>query len=162
MIAVDDAPVTWKSSELARVRRFAVPDAIEDVETGELVLAILRSQTPLALITAEDDPIAARIVCINAAYARLSGMSPEDVLGHSALLLAGARPDPAYLDLLRAGAAVAGSAAVRTKVRRGGGTYAVTVRVVGARRDGGDVTHRLVIEHEGEPPPSSGVKLRRG
>ena len=146
----EDEALTWRGEDLARVRDCVVPDVLENTELAHLALAMCRSRTPLALVTAADEPIGARILCVNEAFARRTGFTAREVLGHSALLLAGARPDPRYLEVLRARRTERHGLpqARTTKFRRDGTRYEACVRVIGARDGAGRLTHRLVLEED--------------
>lgn len=142
----EEAVPTWRGDDVERVRRCAVPDVFDDRQLAELALAMCRSRSPLALVTGEEDPIAARIVCVNEAFARRAGVDPEDIVNHSALLLAGLRPDPAYVQLLGPFHGDGVAHAKVTKLRRDGTSYAAVVRVIRARDTSGRVSHRLIVE----------------
>ena len=56
----------------------------------------------LAIFIAEDEPIGSPILYVNEAFVRMSGYTAEQLVGHSALLLAGAKPDRTQLNAARA------------------------------------------------------------
>lgn len=47
----------------------------------------------IAIFIVDDEPIGSEIVYVNHAFAKMSGYAAEQLVGHSALLLAGARPN---------------------------------------------------------------------
>jgi len=51
----------------------------------------------IAVFIPDEEPFAGRILYVNDAFVRMSGYSAEQLVGHSAMLLAGARPDFAYV-----------------------------------------------------------------
>ncbi len=84
----------------------------------------------IAIFIPHEEPVASEIVYVNDAFVGMSGFRAEQLVGHSAMLLAGSRPDP---ELARA--AVAASRAGRPFARRerkfrpDGSFYDVDVRL---------------------------------
>lgn len=110
--------------------------------------ALRRLPVAVAIVTEEDLPAACRIVFVNEAWIALSGYTEEQLVGHSALLLAGARPtvDHARRLLVPGERGEVRSGTVRHQ-RPDGSTfdaaYEVTpVRVAGSPR------HRMIVQRE--------------
>jgi PAS domain S-box-containing protein len=102
----------------------------------------------LAVFTAADSPIAARIVYVNSAFERLSGYTRDEVLGHSSMLLAGARPDLRHVTDVT-GAAKDGTFFASTRKFRPDGTrYDVDMWLSPLRDESGAVTHYLLRERD--------------
>lgn len=53
----------------------------------------MRHAEGIAIFIADEEPVGSRILYVNAAFERMSGYTAEQLVGHSAMLLAGARPD---------------------------------------------------------------------
>jgi PAS domain S-box-containing protein len=120
-----------------------------DSGLGDLLLAVLE-QWPdaVTVFTADESLLASRIVYANRAQIELSGYSYETLVGHSALLLAGARPD---LDGVEPGALETHRRpffASARKHRPDGSTYEVEMYVTSLRDAAGEVTHHVLTQRE--------------
>lgn len=102
----------------------------------------------LAIFTAEDSPIAACIQYVNPAFTRLSGYTPEQLLGHSSLLLAGKRPNLQHLREVARAPRQETYSAVTRKYRPDGVGYDVQMWISPLRDRFGKVTHYLLRERE--------------
>ena len=98
----------------------------------------------IAIFVVDDEPIASRILYVNEAFARMSGYTSEQLVGHSALLLAGARPRRE--DLEAAIAARFPYARAETKTRPDGSTYRVDVAMEALPRTGGRPQHVVLTQ----------------
>jgi PAS domain S-box-containing protein len=106
------------------------------------------SPDAVAIFTADDFPIGACIVYVNAAFERLSGNTRDQLLGHSSLLLAGARPDFEHVkDVTRATKGDELFASTR-KFRPDGAAYDVDVWLSPMRDESGAITRYLLRERE--------------
>jgi PAS domain S-box-containing protein len=100
------------------------------VSRASLAAAALdRACDAIAIFTAHESPVGAQIVYVNAAYERLSGYSAAQLLGHSSVLLAGARPDLDHVRELEASSREAPYETVTRKYRPDGTAYVVELRV---------------------------------
>ncbi len=97
----------------------------------------------VAIYTAAERVVASTIVYANDALAKLSGFDLAHFVGHSALLLAGARPDPSAIAAVLPRAGERALLATVRKYRPGGSVYQVEVLVAPLRSDAGVVTHYL-------------------
>jgi PAS domain S-box-containing protein len=106
------------------------------------------SPDAVAVFTIEDFPIGARIVYVNAAFERLSGNTRDQLLGHSAVLLAGARPDFDHVQaVIRATKGDTLFASTR-KYRPDGVAYDVDMWLSPLRDESGVITHYLLRERD--------------
>jgi hypothetical protein len=112
----------------------------------EAVARVIDSVDPAALVTAENEAIAMRIVCVNHAFVRNLRCSAADVIGHSALLLCGARIDWDYLKLLATGVR-SGLVATCNRTRFDDTVYRAVVSVTSVRDATLRATHVMVTEH---------------
>lgn len=98
----------------------------------------------IAIFVVDEEPIASRILYVNDAFVRMSGYAAEQLVGHSALLLLGARPSRDGLDT-----AVASAfpwTRHETKVRPDGSTYRVEVTLEALPRAPGRPQHVVVTQ----------------
>lgn len=51
-----------------------------------------RGPEGIAIFIADEEPVGSRILYVNAAFLEMSGYTADQLVGHSAILLAGARP----------------------------------------------------------------------
>ena len=98
----------------------------------------------IAIFVVDDEPIGSRILYVNDAFARMSGYTSEQLVGHSALLLAGARP--CREDLETALAAQFPWARAETKARPDGSTYRVEVSMEALPRTPGRPQHVVLTQ----------------
>jgi PAS domain S-box-containing protein len=101
----------------------------------------------IAIFVAHEEPVASRIVYVNQAFEHLTGYTAEQLIGHSALLLAGARPSR---DQLRA---IASSndrpyRATERKARPDGSSYDVEVCLETLGHEPGGPRHRVLMQRE--------------
>ncbi|HXX68757.1 MAG TPA: ATP-binding protein [Polyangiaceae bacterium] len=111
----------------------------------------------LAVLTAADSPIEARIVYVNAAFVKLSGYAPEQLIGHSSLLLAGARPDFDHVSEVQRAAKGSTFFATTRKFRPDGSAYDVDMWLSPLRDGSGAISHYLLRERdltEQDPEPA--------
>jgi PAS domain S-box-containing protein len=102
----------------------------------------------LAIATAADFPIGAQIVYVNAACTQLSGYTRDQLLGHSCVLLAGARPDIQHVrEVVGASRAETLFASTR-KFRPDGTAYDVDMWLSPLREESGVVTHYLLRQRD--------------
>lgn len=97
----------------------------------------------IAIFILDDEPIGSEIVYVNHAFAEMSGYAREQLVGHSALLLAGARPN-------REKVAAAMSARKphrmrERKIRPDGSSYDVEVRFEVLRGGDPEAPARVVV-----------------
>ena len=102
----------------------------------------------IAIFTADDWPIGSRIVYVNPAFVRLSGFSREQLVGHSALLLAGARPALKHVRDLGAAGENEVVYAVTRKARPDGSSYVARLKVASLQNDEGEVTHFILTQRD--------------
>lgn len=111
-----------------------------------------RAGTGIAIFVASDEPIGARIVYVNDAFTRMTGYTSDQLVNHSAMLLAGARPRPEQLDAVQAvprdGRPYVG---VEEKARRDGTRYRAEVRIETLRTEPGRPTHVVLTQRELAP-----------
>ncbi len=113
--------------------------------------ALDRLSDAIAIMTAAEFPFGACIVYVNPALVRLSGYAKEQLVGHSSLLLAGARPDLRHVgDVMRAtrGDTVR---AVTRKFRPDGAAYDVEMwlwPLMGADARSRAATHYVLRERD--------------
>ena len=123
--------------------------------------------TAVAIYTEAESAIASTIVYANRALCELSGYERDHFVGHSALLLAGARLSPALLATIIPGEGIHALELRVRKLRTDGSAYVVDVSVRPLRDRTGRVTHYLAMQsmvfeaHAGAepapPPMASGV-----
>ena len=101
------------------------------------------SSDAVAIYTADDRVVASTIVYANDALAKLYGFDLEHFVGHSALLLAGARPDRASIGAVLPRAGEVALVATVRKYRPDGSHYEAEVLVAPLRNEAGVVTHYL-------------------
>jgi len=109
------------------------------------------STEPVAIYTAEPWVIASTIVYVNEAFASLSGFGREYFVGHSALLLAGARPTPTSMDSILPHPGCDELVMRAQKQRPDGSSFDVDVTVSPLRNAVGAVTHYLARYRKVEP-----------
>jgi PAS domain S-box-containing protein len=104
----------------------------------------------IAIFTADDWPVGARIVYVNPAFVRLSGFTRDQLVGHSALLLAGARPLLSHVRELGASNAREDEVfhAITRKARPDGTSYLARLRVASLQNDDGEVTHFILTQRD--------------
>jgi PAS domain S-box-containing protein len=121
-----------------------------DDESTELAFHAALDAIPdaLAIFTATDFPIGAQIVYVNAALVQLSGYTREQLLGHSCVLLAGARPDLRHVSEVSRAARVDTLFASTRKFRPDGTAYDVDMWLSPLREGSGVVTHYLLRQLE--------------
>lgn len=95
-------------------------------------------------VVVDDEPIGSRILYVNEAFARMSGYTSEQLVGHSTLRLAGARPRRE--DLEAAIAARFPWARAETKTRPDGSTYRVEVAMEALPRTAGRPQHVVLTQ----------------
>jgi PAS domain S-box-containing protein len=105
--------------------------------------ALDTSSEGVAIYTAEPFAIACTIVYANEALAQLTGFPCESLVGHSALLLAGARPDAAAIASVLPPLGHDELEVRARKQKPDGSVYEVDVTVTPIRADGTRVTHYL-------------------
>jgi PAS domain S-box-containing protein len=119
----------------------------------------------IAIFVADDEPIASRIVYVNDAFVRMTGYTPDQLIGHSALLLAGARPKVedlrAAIEALKNRAYVA----IERKARRDGSFYDAEVRLEVLNRGASGPAHvamtqRELVEEPESPRPRTSAMRR--
>jgi len=123
-------------------------DASIDALAPILRQALDGSAEAIAVYTAEDWVIASTIVYANRALCELSGYAEQHFIGHSALLLAGAKPDTSSLDSILPPAGVRELVTRTRKQRPDGSAYRVEVRVTPLRAEDGTVTHYLARQQK--------------
>ncbi len=102
----------------------------------------------LAITTVAESPIAECILYVNPAFVRLSGYTADQLLGHSTLLLAGARPDWQHVRELGRAAKEQTFFTVTRKYRPDGAAYDVALWRSPLRNRSGKVTHFLLRQCE--------------
>lgn len=103
----------------------------------------------IVITTAEIDPPGPRIVHVNAAFTRMTGYSPAEVIGLTPRILQGPRTDRRVLDRLRQALIEGRDAVLETfNYRKDGSEYALEWRVSPVRDDQGQVTHFFAIQRE--------------
>ncbi len=117
----------------------------------------------LAIFTASDFPVATCIVYVNASFVRLTGYTRDELLGHSSLLLAGAKPNFQHVTEVRHAAKDAPLFASTRKFRPDGSAYDVDMWLSPLRDESGTVTHFLLRERSvaNGDRDSSEVEARR-
>jgi PAS domain S-box-containing protein len=99
----------------------------------------------LAIFIVDEEPIGSEIVYVNHAFARMSGYTPDQLIGHSALLLAGARPNRDALAKAMKQARERPFLATERKFRPDGSTYDVELRLETLRPSSADAPERVVL-----------------
>jgi PAS domain S-box-containing protein len=102
----------------------------------------------LAIATATDFPVGAQIVYANAACVQLSGYTREQLLGHSCVLLAGARPDMQHVKEVVCASREDTLFASTRKFRPDGTAYDVDMWLSPLREVSGVVTHYLLRQRD--------------
>jgi PAS domain S-box-containing protein len=102
----------------------------------------------IAIFTADDWPVGSRIVYVNPAFVRLSGFTHDQLVGHSALLLAGARPALSHVKDLAAAAENEVFHAVTRKARPDGSSYLARLKIASLQDDDGEVTHFILTQRD--------------
>jgi PAS domain S-box-containing protein len=102
----------------------------------------------LAIATAADFPIGAHIVYVNTACTQLSGYTREQLLGHSCVLLAGARPDIQHVREVVGASRDDTLFASTRKFRPDGTAYDVDMWLSPLREGSGVVTHYLLRQRD--------------
>lgn len=98
----------------------------------------------IAIFVVDEEPVASRTLYVNEAFVRMSGYTAEQLVGHSALLLLGARPTRADLDSA-VGLAFPWSRE-ETKMRPDGSTYRVEVSLEALPRTTGRPQHVVLTQ----------------
>lgn len=98
----------------------------------------------IAIFVVDDEPVASRTLYVNEAFVRMSGYSAEQLVGHSALLLLGARPTRSDLDSA-VGLAFPWTRH-ETKVRPDGSTYRAEVTLEALPRAAGRPQHVVLTQ----------------
>jgi PAS domain S-box-containing protein len=88
------------------------------------------------------------IVYVNDAFCTLSGYSTDVLVGHSALLLGGARPDTESARRLWSTSVAEGLPVIVTKWRPDGASYRAETALLPLRSSRGEVSHVLAFEQE--------------
>lgn len=100
----------------------------------------------IAIFVTDEEPIASRILYVNDAFVEMTGYTSEELVGHSAMLLAGRRPSA---DALRAAReAPKPYVAIERKLRRDGTAYDAEVRLEALPGGHG---HVVLLQRELEP-----------
>ena len=120
------------------------------------------STDAVAIYTAESRVVASTIVYANNALASLSGFDLEHFVGHSALLLAGARPDRASMAAVLPRSGQVALLAIVRKYKPDGAIYQVEVVVAPLRNEAGEVTHYLSRQRQIGVASASGVRRSMG
>jgi len=119
--------------------------------------ALDRADEAIAIYTAEQWVIAATVVYVNRALCELSGYEEGHFVGHSALLLGGAKPDHTTFESILP---VAPETEVRrrtTKQRPDGSRYVVEAHVSPLMDRDGNVTHYVLTQKKVASVLDSGV-----
>ena len=98
----------------------------------------------IAIFVVDDEPIGSRILYVNEAFVRMSGYTSEQLVGHSALLLAGARPKRENI-----ASAIASQfpwERIETKTRPDGMTYRVEMSMEALPRTPGRPQHVVLTQ----------------
>jgi PAS domain S-box-containing protein len=123
----------------------------ESVPLESILKQVLdRACDAIAVYTAQEWVIASVIVYANRALCELSGYEEEHFVGHSALLLAGARPDVVTLESILPPAGAHELRRRAGKQRPDGSTYLVDVEVTPLTDARGNVTHYLSRQRQVE------------
>ena len=108
-----------------------------------------RGREAVAIFVEDEEPIASRIVYVNEAFERMSGYTAAQLVGHSALLLAGASPSGYALRAARE-AKKSGRpyTAIERKKRPDGSTYFAEIRLEALGRTQGHQRHIVLMQRE--------------
>lgn len=154
--------MTIDEGELGRERR----ERLEGDSFVEALPEQMSMQDGIAIFTAEREPIASRTIFVNDAFEAISGYTREQLVGHSALLLQGAKPDLSLLRRAIESPKEPPFFALARKTRPDGTSYDAAIRISTLRDRRGRVTHFMLTERELveprwiRPPRSSSVVLR--
>jgi PAS domain S-box-containing protein len=113
------------------------------------VAALDRATDAIAIFTAHESPLGAQIVYVNEAHERLSGYYADQLLGHSSVLLAGARPDLEHVREIEAVREVPFVTETR-KYRPDGTAYVVELHLTPIPGPDGAATHMVLTQRESE------------
>jgi diguanylate cyclase (GGDEF)-like protein/PAS domain S-box-containing protein len=142
-----------KTAQLEQANRDLERDAAERARAEEalrlLNAAVLQSSEAILITDAELDLPGPRIVFVNAAFTRMTGYTPAEVLGNTPRMLQGAQTDRGVLQRLRqnllAGENFVGEA---VNYRKDGSPYIVDWRVTPIRAGDGSVTHYAATQRD--------------
>jgi PAS domain S-box-containing protein len=118
-----------------------------------------RADDAIAIYTAADWAIASTLVYANQALLELSGYTDEHFVGHSALLLAGARPDSATIASILPSCGARELRARTRKQRPDGSTYEVDVVVTPLSDKHGRVSHYVSSQRQVDAAPAVSAEL---
>jgi PAS domain S-box-containing protein len=110
-----------------------------------LMAALESNPLAAAIFEVDDWPIGARIVFVNRAHERLTGYRADQLVGHSSMLLAGARPDPAHVAHITRADRRHTFATTTRKHRPDGTSYEVREHLIPIENEG-RVTHVLLLQ----------------
>lgn len=105
---------------------------------------VTKDAAGIAIFVVDEEPIGSRILYVNDAFVRMSGYTSEQLVGHSALLLAGARPRRENLETALASQLPWMRA--ETKARPDGSTYEVEVSMEALPRTPGKPQHVVLTQ----------------
>jgi PAS domain S-box-containing protein len=116
-----------------------------------------------AIFTAADSPVAAQIVYVNDAHLRLSGYARDELVGHSSVLLAGAKPELEHVREIEQNGRRERFTGVTRKHRPDGTAYVVEVRIRPLHDADGAASHMLLLQREiaVAPPGEDRARLLR-
>ena len=102
----------------------------------------------MAIFVEDEEPVASRILYVNEAFERMSGYTSEQLIGHSALLLAGARPDWKALRAARNANKIRPYVSIEAKQRPDGTRYIAEVRLQAVGQAAGYPRHIVLTQRE--------------
>jgi PAS domain S-box-containing protein len=117
-------------------------------DTSCFAAAFDRADEAVAVFVADEVPEAAEIVYVNESHVRLSGYAAEQLIGHSSMLLAGARPNLRHVREVARATRDAPFFTVTKKFRPDGSAYVVEMSLAPLRGEGGDVTHFVLTQRD--------------
>jgi PAS domain S-box-containing protein len=129
---------------------FPAADRSDD-PVNAVILAYQSSSTAVALVTARSNPLASRVVWVNAAFTELTGYASDEILGRPGILLGGARLDLHHLRQLEALSEKPGGAPwvlITTKERTDRTRYQVEVTISAVHGPLGETSHYVVAQRE--------------
>jgi PAS domain S-box-containing protein len=102
----------------------------------------------MAIFIHDEEPIASRIVYVNDAFVRMTGYTVDELVGHSALLLAGARPKLENIRAAKSAPKNRPYVAIERKARRDGSFYDVEIRLEALPVAKGAPMHLVLTQRE--------------
>ena len=108
-------------------------------------MALEQAPHAVMVTTADLDPPGPAVVYVNRAFTHLTGYSPEEVIGHSALILEGPQTQRSLRQELQAMPSVGSSTYRALHYRKGGEEFLMEVSVSPLRSPSDNITHFMAV-----------------